>query len=378
METGVAESVGEGEEYGRWEMEDRGVGIWWGGRIGDSWGGAFWCVIGDCCDSQRMQRATANNKTNDNIDTATNTTTTALLQLRTPTPFLSLFLFIIYLSLSLPCLSLLLLLLLHRPLISRLISRHRLPATTPTNTHTHTHRILSFSLSRSVITPASCPPPPSPNALLSTMSDAVLIDIHHPPTSRPPNYAAVPPPPPPAAHPFRQHALWSACALLFSAYLAVVLYLFLTNPVFRHFVVTRANTLFALPYILSLLVVLLCLAPFSPTPARTQLDPAITNPADCCLVLLVLLEWATCLALVLITLISVHDGLSYVTPDGLILPVVGSVPPDAKPADGISDDALVVLIIPLLLMYTLFNFLIHFYSSLEAAVRISRNLPDNQ
>lgn len=203
------------------------------------------------------------------------------------------------------------------------------------------------------------------------MSDAVTIDITHPTQY---NSIILPPPP----HPFRQHALWSACALLFSAYLTTVLYLFLTNAPFRQFVVLRANALFALPYILSLLVVLLCLAPFSPTPARTQLDPAITNGADCCLVLLVLLEWATCLALVLITLISVHDGLSYVTPDGLILPVVDTVPTDAKSADGISDDAVIVLVIPLLLMYTLFNFLIHLYSSVEAAVRARRHISDLQ
>lgn len=203
------------------------------------------------------------------------------------------------------------------------------------------------------------------------ITDAVLIDVYRPPTT----YDALPVPPP-RPHPFRQHALWSFCAFLFSAYLAAVLYFFLTSPAFRAFVVTRANALFALPYVLSLLVVLLCLAPFSPTPTRSQLDPAITSPADCCLVLLVLLEWATCLALVLVTLISVHDHLSYVSPDGLIVPVVGQIPPDAKPADGIPDDALIVLLIPMLLMYTLFNFLLHLYSTVEASIRLRRGLSD--
>ncbi|CAN8069337.1 unnamed protein product [Agarophyton chilense] len=205
------------------------------------------------------------------------------------------------------------------------------------------------------------------------MSDAVLIDLHRPFTQ----YASqAPPPPPPRPHPFLQHTLWAAAALFFSSYLALVLYLFLTSDAFRHFVVARANALFALPYVLSLLVVLLCLAPCAPAPPRAQLDAVITSPADCCLVLLVLLEWATCLALVLVTLVAVHDHLSYVSPDGLIIPVVQDVPPDAKPADGISRNALVILLIPLLLMYTLFNFLLHFFSCVQGAWRSRVGLDD--
>lgn len=206
------------------------------------------------------------------------------------------------------------------------------------------------------------------------MSDAVLIDMHRPYTQ----YAPVPPLPPPAPPlPFRQHVLWAAAALFFSSYLTLVLLLFLTNEPFRHFVVVRANALFALPYVLSLLVVLLCLAPCAPAPPRAQLDAVITTPADCSLVLLVLLEWATCLALVLVTLIAVHDRLSYVSPDGLIVPVVESVPKDARPADGISRDAVIVLLIPILLMYTLFNFLLHMYSCVEAAWRGRAGLNDS-
>lgn len=225
--------------------------------------------------------------------------------------------------------------------------------------------------------------------------------------------------------PFRQHFLWSACILSFMAYVTAVLYYFLMSPPFRYFVVHRANTLFALPYILSLLVVLLCLAPCSPTPARPQLDAVITSFADCALVLLVLLEWATCLALVLVTLIAVHDHLSYVSPDGLILPTDGGgttpdddpssipIPPPIAPpppsdatdptnvtagtgdgltsdgggpfkpdtglhssGDGISHDAVIVLIIPILLIYCLFNCLLHLYSCLEASWRVRNHYAD--
>lgn len=217
--------------------------------------------------------------------------------------------------------------------------------------------------------------------------------------------------------PFRQHLLWSACLLIFMLYVTAVLYFFLMSSTFRSFVVNRANTLFALPYILSLLVVLLCLAPCSPTPARPQLDAVITSPADCALVLLVLLEWATCLSLVLVTLIAVHDHLSYVSPDGLILPTdnlppgpanstsnynnsSSSAPFSSNPnttapnnfntsnpssadlksgqhsGDGIAHDAVIVLIIPVILMYCLFNCLIHLYSCLEAAWRSHHHYTD--
>lgn len=189
-----------------------------------------------------------------------------------------------------------------------------------------------------------------------------------------------PPPLSNAPLPFRQHFLWSASLLLFTAYLAAVLYFFLTCAPFRYFVVHRANTLFALPYVLSLLVVLLCLAPCSPAPSRPQLDAVITSPADCALVLLVLLEWATCLALVLVTLIAVHDHLSYVSADGLIVPTDTvprpSHPPAAHSADGISHDAIVILLIPVLLMYCLFNSLLHLYSCVEAAWRVRNNYTD--
>lgn len=211
-------------------------------------------------------------------------------------------------------------------------------------------------------------------------------------------------PAPPRAHPFRQSALWSLNAALFFLYLTLALYLFQTSPRFRDAVVSNANTLFALPYVLSLLVVAVCLAPCAPPPPR-DLDPVIASPLDCLLVLLVLLEWATCLALVLLTLIAVHDGLTYISPDGLIVPAgspdapappaVLQPPPHGQPpaqpghpsdggrhltppegGDGISPDAVVVLLIPLFFMYTLFNFLIHFLSCVEAAFRRRRGFDD--
>lgn len=183
-------------------------------------------------------------------------------------------------------------------------------------------------------------------------------------------------PQPPPHLPFRQHFLWSACLLLFMTYVAAVLYFFLTSPPFRKFVVHKANLLFALPYILSLLVVLLCLAPCSPTPARPQLDAVITSPADCALVLLVLLEWATCLSLVLVTLIAVHDHLSYISSDGLILPGPGPGDGSKGGGDGISHDSIVILIVPILLMYCLFNCLLHLYSCVEAAWRAHHHYSD--
>lgn len=208
------------------------------------------------------------------------------------------------------------------------------------------------------------------------MSDAVLINVHQPPPiySMASEMEMETP-----RHPFRQQALWSASALLFTFYLTLILYLFLTQPPFRHFITVHANALFALPYILSLLVVLLCLAPCTPPPARSQLDAAITTPSDCCLVVLVLLEWATCLALVLVTLIGVHDGLSYVSADGLIVPAPGHskpIPANGKTPEGIGHDAIVVIIIPVIFMYTLFNFLMHCVSCTQAALRERNGLSD--
>lgn len=243
------------------------------------------------------------------------------------------------------------------------------------------------------------------------MSDAVLIDVHHPPsygttgggyppTSHGPNPPSSPPSPPPLLPittvrpsistplPFRQQALWAASALFFSFCLTAVLYAFLTSPSARKFLVTRANALFAVPYVLSLLVVLLCLAPCTPAAPREQLWPAISSPADCCLILLVLLEWATCVALVLVTLIAVHDGLMYVGPDGLIVPNTEAppdqfylpppphLPPDATPADGISRNAPIVLLVPIFFFYCLFNFVMHFFSCLQALSRRRRGLND--
>lgn len=138
----------------------------------------------------------------------------------------------------------------------------------------------------------------------------------------------------------------------------------------------NANGLFALPYILSLFVVAVCLAPCAPPPRR-DLDGVISTPLDCCLVVLVLLEWATCLALVLITLIAVHEGLSYISPDGLIVPAddtTGAADAVQAKGDGISRDAVVVLVIPVLFMYTLFNFVLHCWSCTEAWVRRRRGL----
>lgn len=180
--------------------------------------------------------------------------------------------------------------------------------------------------------------------------------------------------------PFRQQVLWSASLLLFSAYLSAVLYFFFTSAQFRYFVVHRANTLFAVPYVLSLLVVLLCLAPCSSTPPRPQLEAVITSPSDCILVVLILLEWATCLALVLVTLMAVHDHLSYVSPDGLIVPTDSNPSSPTKtpphPSEGISHDAVFILIIPLFLMYCTFNCLIHLYSCVEAIWRVRHNFTD--
>lgn len=181
--------------------------------------------------------------------------------------------------------------------------------------------------------------------------------------------------------PFRQNLLWSASLLVFTAYLSAVLYFFLTSTQFRYFVVHRANILFAVPYVLSLLVVLLCLAPCSPrTPPRAQLEAVISSPSDCILVLLVLLEWATCLGLVLVTLMAVHDHLSYVSPDGLIVPADSGASPPTKlppnPCAGISHDAVIILIIPLFLMYCTFNCLLHLYSCLEAVWRVRHNYTD--
>lgn len=214
-----------------------------------------------------------------------------------------------------------------------------------------------------------------------------------PPPTRP-NYDTLPPPvpAPPAPLPFRQDALWALCALLFFAYLTAVLYLFLTLPSFRRIVVENANGLFALPYVLSLFVVAVCLAPCAPPPRR-DLDGVIAGPVDCLLVILVLLEWATCLALVLITLIAVHEGLSYISPEGLIVPAIDgptgpsglnssspnatAVQPGPKGGDGISADAVVVLVIPMLFMYTLFNLLLHVFSCIEAYFRRRRGLSDS-
>lgn len=177
--------------------------------------------------------------------------------------------------------------------------------------------------------------------------------------------------------PFRQSAIWAGCAVLFFAYLTVVLYAFTANERFRDFVVRRANALFAVPYILSVLVVLVCLAPCTPPPRR-DLDGVIASPVDFCLVVLVLVEWATCLALVLVTLIAVHDGLSYISPDGFIVPNVSGEPnPEASGRDGMSRDAIVVLVIPLLLMYALFNFCVHIFSYLEGLYRRRYGLDDD-
>lgn len=224
---------------------------------------------------------------------------------------------------------------------------------------------------------------------IGTMPDEAFIDVPYPQPFRsvsPPDSPSILPvtstsSPPAPPLPFRQHLLWSGSLLLFTAYLTAVLYFFLTSPPFRFFVVHRANTLFALPYVLSLFVVLLCLAPCWPAPARPQLDAVITSPADCALVLLVLLEWATCLALVLVTLIAVHDHLSYVSADGLIVPTDITSPSishkhPSQTGDGISHDAVVILIVPIFLMYCLFNCLIHLYSCIEAAWRAHHHYTD--
>lgn len=181
--------------------------------------------------------------------------------------------------------------------------------------------------------------------------------------------------------PFRQHFLWSAASLFFMTYLTIVLYLFLTSSSFRYFVVQRANTLFAVPYVLSLLVVLFCLAPCSTGSPRPRFDTRISSPADCIFILLVLLEWATCIVLVLLTLIAIHDHLSYVSPDGVIIPTNSSstltpskIPP--QPSNGLSHDSIVVLLIPIFFAYTLFNCILYLYSFIEATWRVRTNYTD--
>lgn len=239
----------------------------------------------------------------------------------------------------------------------------------------HHHLALSSTLKQPFFTSETMPNVAVPDTTFSSLvrsisrsnsSEELPLTIDDTPVSQP--------------LPFRQNFLWSASLLLFSTYLTVVLYFFLTSAQFRYFVVHRANTLFAVPYVLSLLVVLLCLAPCSPTAPRAQLEAVISSPSDCVLVLLILLEWATCLALVLVTLMAVHDHLSYVSPDGLIVPT-DTVPSSSNklpphPCEGISHDAIFVLIVPLFLMYCTLNCMIHLYSCLEAIWRNRHNYTD--
>lgn len=220
-----------------------------------------------------------------------------------------------------------------------------------------------------------------------------VIDVESPPDrsygstgASPARFARAPEP---ERFAFRQEALWASLALFFFAFLTAVLYAFTSSGAFEQFVVKEANALFTIPYVLSFFVIIVCLAPWAgvqPNTARASgaLNDmnagVISSFSDYCLLLLVLIEWATCLALVLVTLIAVHDGLSYISTDGLILP---RKPGEATPvssaapgASGISRDSFLVLIIPFICMWTVFNFIMHLWSCIESMVRRHRSMDD--
>ncbi len=188
--------------------------------------------------------------------------------------------------------------------------------------------------------------------------------------------------------PFRQDALWSSLAFCFFGLLLLALLLFTISPKFQHFVVRNANALFTIPYVISFVVILACLAPWVPSHAGslTQMNVGvIASASDYLLILLVLVEWAVCLALMLVTLVAVHDGLSYISVDGVIVPrdadaspsANGSPPPVPDTAvGGIPHNSPLILIVPVLALYALFNVLIHTYSCTEAFIRRRRRLSD--
>lgn len=186
--------------------------------------------------------------------------------------------------------------------------------------------------------------------------------------------------------PFRQDALWSSLALCFFGLLLLALLLFTISPKFQHFVVRNANALFTIPYVISFVVILACLAPWVPSHAGslTQMNVGvIASVSDYLLILLVLLEWAVCLALMLVTLVAVHDGLSYISVDGVIVPRDsdttnnGTTPPVPDTAvGGIPHNSPLILLVPVLTLYALFNVLLHTYSCIEALIRRRRRLSD--
>lgn len=181
------------------------------------------------------------------------------------------------------------------------------------------------------------------------------------------------------ALPFRQDLLWATLALSFFTFMCGTLLAFTISVRFQQFVILHANVLFTVPYVISFIVILACLAPWVPSSVAAnslgQMNSGvIASAADFLLVFLVLIEWAACLALMLVTLVSINEGLSFISSDGLIVPRSDPAAANFSPAPnsavaGIPRNSPVILIVPLLSMYALFNTLIHLASFLEAIIR---------
>lgn len=193
---------------------------------------------------------------------------------------------------------------------------------------------------------------------------------------------------PEAPLPFRQEALWAALALSFFGLLFGALLAFSVSATFRRFVVANANALFTIPYVISFVVILACLAPWVPATAGSlaQMNAGvIASAADFLLILLVLVQWAVCLALMLVTLVAVHDGLSYISVDGVIVPRSADAPRNASASPmprpdpgvgGIARNSPVILAVPILTLYATFNLIMHLFSCFEAIVRRRRGISD--
>jgi len=188
------------------------------------------------------------------------------------------------------------------------------------------------------------------------------------------------------ALPFRQNALWSILFFSFFALLLAALLAFTVSEPFQHFVVRNANALFTIPYVISFVVILA-----AGGAALAQMNVGvIASASDFLLILLVLIEWAVCLALMLVTLVAVHDGLSYISIDGVIvprdpspnapLPNNSSLSPRPVPdttVGGIAHNSPIILAIPVFALYALFNVIFHTFSCLEALVRRRRGIEDS-
>lgn len=185
--------------------------------------------------------------------------------------------------------------------------------------------------------------------------------------------------------PFRQEALWSLLAFSFFGLLFATLLAFTISAPFQAFVVRNANALFTIPYVISFIVILACLAPWVPANAATltQMNVGvIASVSDFLLVLLVLVEWAVCLALMLVTLVAVHDGLSYISVDGVIVPSDAPrsnghpLPQPDTAVGGIAHNSPLILIVPMLTLYAAFNCFMHTFSCVEAIIRRRQGLSD--